>query len=272
MSNPLTDAELALLGKGTLLERGIAAARAGDNDEAHFYLQAATERDPLNPNAWNELAGVVDSLEEKRLYFERALGADPANEQARLGLERVKQKMGIAVAPRVQVEAETMVCYRHPDRETLVRCYRCSKPICTQCSVRGPVGLVCVECARANRPAIFDVKTTDYLIAGLVGLALSVGAGILLGLFSGIFGGFFGFFILFFVAPAAGGFIADLMSRSVRMKRGRGMAILAGACIVAGLLILSLVGFGPRLASLALSPTVWIYVVLAISGAYYRLR
>lgn len=40
------------------------------------------------------------------------------------------------------------VCYRHPDRETLLGCASCGQPICLECAVDTPVGQKCFECAR----------------------------------------------------------------------------------------------------------------------------
>lgn len=53
---------------------------------------------------------------------------------------------GVAQEPR---------CYRHPDRETLLACSHCERPICTACATQAPVGLRCPECAgrAARRPA-----------------------------------------------------------------------------------------------------------------------
>lgn len=43
-------------------------------------------------------------------------------------------------------------CYRHPDRETYVRCQRCDRPICPDCMREAAVGHQCVECVtEANR-------------------------------------------------------------------------------------------------------------------------
>jgi membrane associated rhomboid family serine protease len=39
-------------------------------------------------------------------------------------------------------------CYRHPGRETNVRCSNCDRPICPDCMTSTPVGMRCPECAR----------------------------------------------------------------------------------------------------------------------------
>lgn len=44
------------------------------------------------------------------------------------------------------------VCYRHPDRHTLLKCSRCERPICATCSIDASVGQRCPECVRSEGP------------------------------------------------------------------------------------------------------------------------
>lgn len=50
--------------------------------------------------------------------------------------------------------AEVPTCYRHPDRQTYVRCTRCGRFICGECMRSAAVGHQCVDCVREGAKTI----------------------------------------------------------------------------------------------------------------------
>jgi membrane associated rhomboid family serine protease len=55
--------------------------------------------------------------------------------------------------------AETPTCYRHPDRQTYVRCTRCQRYICPECMRSAAVGHQCVECVQAGARTVQEPRT-----------------------------------------------------------------------------------------------------------------
>ena len=176
-------------------------------------------------------------------------------------------------------ETQPLYCYRHPDRETWVRCGRCDQPICMQCAMQGPVGMRCKTCGKPVRDAFTSMTARQILIS--VGLATV--AGLLVGYLAMQFGWFvlvLGFF--------AGRFTVDALDHTIGMKRGPRIL----ALVVAGLFVGSLVGGGFGVWSLwremsaltdatsvpfdvfamPLIPEILIAAGAAIAGAYLRLR
>lgn len=127
-------------------------------------------------------------------------------------------------------------CANHPDRETMLRCNRCDKPICLQCSVRTPVGFRCRECVSAQQAIYYNAARLDPLIAAVIALLLAALIGLLAYGFLRILG-FFSIIAAIFIGPAVGGLIAEAVRRGVGRRRGRYLKyVTAGAC-VAGILL-----------------------------------
>ena len=108
-------------------------------------------------------------------------------------------------------EPQPLFCYRHPDRETWVRCGRCDQPICTRCAMQGPVGLRCRTCGKPSRDALTSLKPNQIAIA----LAVATGLGAVVGYFGAQFG-----FLMIVI-----GFLLDVDRRGAgsdgRNQRGR---------------------------------------------------
>jgi membrane associated rhomboid family serine protease len=72
------------------------------------------------------------------------------------------------------------VCYRHPGRESHIRCQRCSRPICPDCMREASVGFQCPECiaegrrgTRSGRTAFGGLRPTNAGVTSFVLIAIN---------------------------------------------------------------------------------------------------
>jgi hypothetical protein len=120
---------------------------------------------------------------------------------------------------------DLLFCYRHPGRETRIRCGRCDRPICTRCAMQGPVGFRCRTCGTlANDPL-----TTIRPGQALIGLAIAFG----LGLVTAFIAGRVGIFSII-ISFIAGGFVAEAVTRVIGWKRGTSILVIVLGGIIAG--------------------------------------
>jgi membrane associated rhomboid family serine protease len=67
----------------------------------------------------------------------------------------------------LRLVAEPRYCYRHPDRETLVSCSECGRPICEDCMTFAPVGIRCPD--HSGKPQGTERVTTGLRRASFEG-------------------------------------------------------------------------------------------------------
>ncbi len=243
-----------------LLSTARSAAIAGDTDAAAASYHQVLALDPDNIDAWMGLAAVLDSTEEKRQALHRVLAIEPNHPEATAALQRLD-----ATNPPPGPDF-TLYCANHPHRETLLRCNKCNKPICTECAVQTPVGYRCKECVRAQQDKFYTATTVNQ-VRGSMGAVISgflLGiAALLLGRFMGF--GFFGILIAIFVGPALGGSLAELIWQISGRKRARMFNLIATAITVIIATPIAVFLSGNFLLPL-------IVIALAASTIYARLR
>ncbi len=160
----------------------------------------------------------------------------------------------------------SLYCVNHPQTETMLRCNRCERPICSKCAILTPTGYRCKDCVRGQQKAFDTALWYDYLLAVFIGGLLS--------LIGSYIATFLGFFTLF-IAPIAGVIIAETVRWATQKRRSRWLyRAAAGAAAVGGVilplvgLVGLLVGFGGSLWGL-----IWggVYATLVTSTVFYRL-
>lgn len=75
------------------LQQAIAQIRAGDKIGGKRLLGEVLRDDPNNETAWLWMSGVVETDQQRADCLERILKINPNNRQARLGLEKLAEKM-----------------------------------------------------------------------------------------------------------------------------------------------------------------------------------
>ena len=156
---------------------------------------------------------------------------------------------------------DTLYCANHPQTETMLRCNRCEKPICSKCAVLTDTGYRCKECVRGQQKAFETAITIDYPIAFVVAAVLSYIGGLIAPRLS--------FFVLI-LAPIAGAIVAEAVRFSIRKRRANSLYITAAA----GALIGSLPGLVGKILYVDLLGILWygIYTFTVTTTVFYRLK
>src|ERR687887_254166 len=138
-------------------------------------------------------------------------------------------------------------CYRHPNRETGVRCSNCERPICPDCMTSTPVGMRCPECARrgatrvrtmrsvSEEPSLTYILIGINLLAGLFHLLTNMLSLWILGTMIEPAIGRWRFGLIYFVSLLCGSFGALLLSPDELTVGASGaiFGLLSAAAVVA---------------------------------------
>lgn len=273
-----------------LLRRGQAAARVGHGDEARRLLRQVVELEPGHVQAWLDLAGVEDDPARKRACFETVLALDPDNEEAHLGLEmlgfeqpvpvaagapeedeleaviseasrRLEEAVGPPPAGEVPPDDGVLYCVNHPNVETMLRCNRCGRPVCTRCVTQTPVGYRCKQCVGQQQAIFYTGGAVDYVLGAVIALILT-GVSSFFVTLTGLW------FIALILGPTLGMGIAEAVRFAVRRRRSRYLwAVVAGAMVVGALPVL-VIGLNSLWSLFVLG----LFLVLAVGAAAARLR
>jgi hypothetical protein len=166
---------------------------------------------------------------------------------------------------------ETMFCANHPTRQTLLRCNRCQKPICSECAVLTPTGYRCKDCVRGIQKRFDNARPIDLPLAAVFTLILSFGGSFVARIL--------GFFTIF-VAPILGVIIVEVVRRIVHQRRSQNLFLVTAGAAAVGSLPLLILGimnlFGIYFFGLNIGgwlTLIWqgLFTFLITSTVYYRM-
>lgn len=271
----------------SLLRQANRVEDSGKRAAAEDLYRKILEESPDTADAWAGLGNVIHEPEEKEEAYNRALEIDSENMKAKVGLaemrgEPIPDEWLAALEPEPDPEPEPapepaededpqtyeLVCYRHANRSTSLRCYNCTKPICISCANKTSVGYLCPDCLRDLEDKFYNATAVDYIVATLVSLPLSLIAGFIVGRLPG---SFFLIFIMILAGGAIGSLIGRVTKRAVGGRRGRYLPHLVVAMMILGVLVPAFI-FSGGVVNLFGLLVPGIYLFVASGSAFYWMK
>ncbi len=133
------------------------------------------------------------------------------------------------------MKEDYMVCYKHPDRSTLLRCNKCGRPMCQDCAVLTPTGYRCKECVKAQQKVFDTSEKKDYIIGGVIAALVGI-----LGSYAEQVIPFSSFLISIVLGIIFGQLTCTLVRRAVNRRRSRTLNIVITSAAAAGVLLVRL--------------------------------
>jgi ribosomal protein L40E len=143
----------------SLLERGIEAAKAGEERRARDIFIHVIELDQRNEKAWLWLSSVVETTADRIVCLENVLTVNPDNTYAAAGLQRLRGQPLDSMAPRSLLPR--LGGPREPDqvarKAATVPPAPTADRVCPRCGLRNPGwAYLCDRCGADLRPV--DVR------------------------------------------------------------------------------------------------------------------
>jgi hypothetical protein len=249
-----------------------ATARMQEINEAYAVLSNARKRLDYDRDFFVQANAKVGQTEaDPQSDDHQRKQREQPEYQRRQAVANYQREERTTIDPTSVDTTDKLYCANHPNVETLLRCNKCDKPICTKCAVRTAVGYRCKECIRAQQGIYYNAETWDNPIALLVSLVVTVIATPIAGRLLGVFG-LLGIILALVIGSGAGGLLAQIIRWAVQRRRGRLLQYFALAGIILGILggsVLALfLGVGFPLFSLP----VLVFAFLVATTAYQILR
>jgi hypothetical protein len=163
----------------------------------------------------------------------------------------------------------TLRCKCRRQAPTSLRCARCSVPICPDCSLVAPAGMLCKSCATGQKSHLYQVGPGHVARGFLASLAVATFGG---WLFATL--GHFGFFMLW-AGFLYGLGVAEVALRAADRKRGTAMEVIVVISCLGGLAlgwgIEALVKGAPDYSGFS-DPWTYAAIAAALFGAVGRMR
>ncbi|MFC1976421.1 tetratricopeptide repeat protein, partial [Chloroflexota bacterium] len=138
----------------TLLQEGIAAAKAGQTERARQALMRVVELDEKNTQAWLWLSTVVDDPADKHTYLYNVLELEPGNKHAWIGLTRLEEMAELPPAPET---SSTKPATSEPSRSGKYKRLSSKQDGDTFCPFcKQPLSAVAIRCEHCQLPLIID--------------------------------------------------------------------------------------------------------------------
>lgn len=126
-------------------------------------------------------------------------------------------------------ENEKHYCYKHPNKETRLKCTDCGKYICSSCVIQAPVGQKCPDCV-ASKTTHLEKITTPQLIKAII-------VGVLTATVLGYFWQNYGYGIIGLILAYLIGFcVCWAIKKTIGIKIGRRIQLTYSISVIIGML------------------------------------